>query len=79
MKHIVAAIVVLGLIFVSAGAIAGNCRQSGNAVYCDDGTSYRQSGNTVYGSDGSTYRQSGNTTYGSDGTGCCSPDFSSPG
>ena len=68
MKLKVAAIVVSGLMFISASAIAGSCRQSGNTVYCDDGTSYRQSGNTVYGSDGSTYRQSGNTIYGSDGT-----------
>ncbi len=43
----VAVIVVSGLMFVSASAIAESCRQRGNTVYCDDGTSYRQSGNTV--------------------------------
>jgi hypothetical protein len=71
MKRLLIAAVALTALISSADAA---CRQIGNSVFCDDGTTYNRIGNSLFGSNrntGTTWSQTtiGNSTFGRDSDG----------
>lgn len=54
---------------VATSALAGTyCHTTGNATYCDDGTTYYRYGNRIQSSKGDSWTRFGSHIYGSDGS-----------